>query len=104
MKNKSILIIGIAVGNPTVVKKFNHTILRMATSKKTMFNSAFGDLDKIVDQLVDASCTPFKPGNLIITIMLKQKATNYIQSVLLLEYLKSCPYLFVQCQHPTDVH
>ena len=96
MKNKSILIIGIAVGNPITVKKFNHTILRMATSKKTMFNSAFGDLDKIVDQLVDASCTPFKPGNLIIiTIMLKQKATNYIQSVLLLEYLKSCLYLFV---------
>ena len=63
LKNKSILIVGIAVGYPSIVKKFYQVILTMATSRSTMFNSEFDDLDKILNQLVDASCTPFKPGD-----------------------------------------
>ena len=63
MKNKSILIVGIAVGQSDIRKKFNDKILKMATSSSTLFNSDFIDLDKILDQLVDVSCTPFKPGD-----------------------------------------
>ncbi len=56
------MIVGIAVGQPSIVKKFKHTTLQMVTSSSTLFSSDFGDLDKILDQLVDASCKPFKPG------------------------------------------
>lgn len=62
MKNRSILIVGIAMGQPKIRKQFNATLLKMVTSSSTLFNSDFIDLDKILDQLVDASCTPFKPG------------------------------------------
>lgn len=63
MKNRSILIVGIAMGQPKIRKQFNDTLLKMVTSSSTLFNSDFIDLDKILDQLVDASCTPFKPGD-----------------------------------------
>ncbi|XP_028404297.1 uncharacterized protein LOC114526951 [Dendronephthya gigantea] len=65
MKNRSILIIGIAVGQPAIRKKFSHILLQLVTSNKTKFDTDFIDLDKILDQLVDVSCTPFKPGDCV---------------------------------------
>ncbi|XP_046864510.1 uncharacterized protein LOC124458761 isoform X3 [Xenia sp. Carnegie-2017] len=63
IKDKDILIVGVAVGDPSIVKKFKPVIKKMSTSEKTTFDSKFDSLDKILSQIVDASCTPFKPGD-----------------------------------------
>ncbi|XP_046839250.1 uncharacterized protein LOC124433514 [Xenia sp. Carnegie-2017] len=63
MKDKDILIVGVAVGDPIIVKKFKPVIQKMSTSEKTTFDSEFDSLDKILSHLVDASCTPFVPGD-----------------------------------------
>jgi hypothetical protein len=62
MKNKSILIIGIVVGKPHIRMTFNHTILKMSSSNSTLFNYDFLHLDKILDRLINASCTSLNSG------------------------------------------
>ena len=62
MKDKDILIVGVAVGDPSIVKKFKPVIKKMSTSEKTTFDSRFDTLDEILKPLADVSCTPFMPG------------------------------------------
>ena len=62
---KDILMVGVAMGQEKIRKQFNSTLRKMVTSDSTLFNSDFVDLDKILDKLVDASCTPYKPGKSI---------------------------------------
>lgn len=61
MKKKDILIVGIAVGPQR--DKFKDQIIKMSTNSSMVFDAEFDDLDKIIDNVVDASCTPFKPGD-----------------------------------------
>ena len=60
LKNKAILVDGVAVGPQRLA--FKTKIERMATSSSNTFDAEFDKLDTIMKNLVDASCQPFKPG------------------------------------------
>lgn len=62
MKKRDILIVGIAVGPNR--NQFKNDIVKMSTNSSMVFDAEFDGLDRIIDKVVDASCTPFEPGKL----------------------------------------
>ncbi|XP_046855805.1 uncharacterized protein LOC124448899 [Xenia sp. Carnegie-2017] len=74
LKEKNVLIVGVAFGQKGIVRNFLPEIERLSTSNKTTFDSDIDSLDKILDQIVSASC--IKPAQCSCSSI--QSQTKYI--------------------------
>ena len=77
MKDKGILIVGVAVGWLSIVKKFKPVIKKISTSEKTTFDTEFDSLNEILNKIVDAFCTTFVPGLYQFTVLLLLKSCRH---------------------------
>ena len=63
LKNNSVLIVGLAAGQPERVAKFKPFLKTWATSPNLVFEAQLDKLDNVLNELVDASCKPSKCQN-----------------------------------------
>ncbi|XP_028404264.1 uncharacterized protein LOC114526919 [Dendronephthya gigantea] len=64
LKNNSVLIVGLAAGQPDKVAKFKPFLENWATSPDLVFEAQLDKLDKVLNELVDASCMPITPAQI----------------------------------------
>lgn len=62
LKNKDVLIVGVAIGRYSA--RFKHVIENIATNPEYTFDVQFHHIDNILNRLVDKSCKPFVPGKI----------------------------------------
>jgi hypothetical protein len=77
LKSRNVTIIGLAIGNATIVRDFKPNIEEWATSPELVFEAEIENLQKITNELVDASCNTPDAGNFLMSDLLVYILNNF---------------------------